>query len=168
MCFFDCEATGLKGDYNSILVISIKPFGGKIRSFSVKAVGNDQKIVRDAKEYLEQFDAWCGYYSKAFDIKIIDTRLLRWGHPPVDKRHHLDLYFCLKANTVTARRSQGHLLSWLGAPESKMTVSADVWASMSSSFKDNIQTMIKRCESDVKGLEALYRRTRHLVRDISR
>ena len=26
LCFFDIEATGLRGDYNSVLVASIKPY----------------------------------------------------------------------------------------------------------------------------------------------
>jgi uncharacterized protein YprB with RNaseH-like and TPR domain len=36
LLFLDIEATGLKGDYNSVLCVSLKPYGGKPYTFSVK------------------------------------------------------------------------------------------------------------------------------------
>ena len=47
LCFWDIEATGLRGDYNSVLVCSIKPFKSKPITFVVKQPGNDQKLVRE-------------------------------------------------------------------------------------------------------------------------
>lgn len=168
LAILDTEATGLRGDYNSLLVGSVKPFGKKVVSFSVSQPGNDKKLVRELKEYLETFDAWVTYYGKGYDIPMLNTRLLRWGYHPVDKRPHIDLYFTLKYNLLTARRSQGHLLSWLECPEQKMGVSADVWNRIIYEFDKEMPTMIARCESDVKGLEALYKRTKHLVNDVKR
>ncbi len=78
------------------------------------------------------------------------------------------MYYTLKANTLTARRSQGHLLSWLETPEEKMTVSAEEWNRILYDTERSMKTMLKRCESDVTGLEALYRKARHLIRDIKR
>lgn len=168
LAFFDIEATGLRGDYNSVLVVSIKPFDSPVTTFSIKRVGNDVKVVREAKEMLESFDCWVGYYSKGFDIPMLNTRLLKWGLMPIEKRLHLDLYFSLKSNLLTARKSQGHLLSWLGTPEQKMSVGANVWSEMADKTEEHMPTMIERCESDVKGLEELYNKTKHLIRDINR
>ena len=168
LAFLDIEATGLRGDYNSILCVSIKPFGKKPYTFAVKQPGNDQKVVREAKEALEEYGCWCGYYSKGFDVPMLNTRLLKWGVDPIEKRPHIDLYFTLKANLLTARRSQGHLLSWLETPEEKMTVSAELWNRIIEDLEGTMPVMIKRCESDTAGLEALYRRTRHLIREIKR
>mgnify|MGYP000075515246 FL=1 len=169
LAFFDIEATGLRGDYNSILVGSIKPFLGKPYSFVVKQPGNDNKVVRDLKDALEQYDCWVTYYGKGFDIPMLNTRLLKWGAKPVEKRHHLDMYFSLKSNLLTARKSQGHLLSWLAAPEQKMTVGADVWNEVIANPNGKaMKTMIERCESDVEGLQGLYERTKHVLRDIKR
>lgn len=168
LLFVDIESTGLKGDYNTVLVVSIKPFGKKPYSFSVSQVGKDASVVRKAKETLEDAGCWVTYYGKGFDIPMMNTRLLRHGVDPIEKRPHLDLYFTLKSNLLTGRRSQSHLLSWLKTPEQKMGVSADTWAEMSASFNENMPIMIKRCESDVAGLEALYKKTRHLVREITR
>lgn len=168
ICFFDIEANGLNGDYNSVLVVSVKPYGAKPISLSVNQIGNDQKLVREAKELLEEFDCWVSYYGKGFDIPMLNTRLLKWGIHPIEKRHHVDMYYVLRFNTKTSRHSQAHLLSWLGTQEQKMTVSADVWNQMAANPRKYMPTMIKRCESDTVGLEALYRKSRHLIQEIQR
>lgn len=166
--FVDIETTGLRGDYNSVLCVSVKPYGQSPHTFSIKQVGNDQRVVRDVKKDLESYSAWVTYYGKGFDVPMLNTRLLKWGQLPIDKRVHLDMYYSLKSNLLTARKSQGHLLDWLATPEQKMSVSASVWSEMAFKLKDHLPIMIERCESDVAGLEALYRKTRHLVRDLKR
>lgn len=169
MVFFDIEATGLRGDYNSILVASFKPYQSKPYSFCIKQAGNDKAVARQIKDELEKYDMWVTYYGKGFDIPMVNTRLLKWKMQPVVKKPHLDLYFTIKANTLTARRSQGHLLSWLDAEESKMTVGADVWNQILAEPNGKaMKTMIERCESDVMGLQGLYEKTRHLAREIKK
>lgn len=167
LCFFDIEASGLRGDYNSVFVVSILPFKDKKPySFSIKQAGNDQKVVNDAKEALSNYHCWSGYYSKGFDKPMLNTRLLKWGQSPLPSRHHIDMYYSLKYNILTARKSQGHLLSWLGTPEQKMSVSADAWSEMPFKIKEHLPIMIDRCESDVMGLRDLYIRTRHLIKEV--
>lgn len=168
LAIVDTEATGLRGDYNSLLVGSVKTYGGSTQSFTVGQPGNDKKLVRELKECLESFDCWVTYYGKGYDIPMLNTRLLRWSIPPVEKRPHIDMYYTLKYSLLTARRSQGHLLNFLETPEQKMSVSADVWNRILYDFKKEMKTMVARCESDASGLEALYERTKHLITDIKR
>lgn len=167
--FFDLESTGFRGDYNSILVGSIKHYQDSPVSYAIKQPGNDKAVVRELKEHLESLDVWVTYYGKGFDIPMLNTRLMKWGYPPVEKRPHLDLYFTLKSHLNTSRKSQAHLLSWLGTPEQKMGVSADVWASiMDDKDGKKMKLMVERCESDVIGLQDLYNRTKHVVSDVTR
>ena len=166
ICFFDIEASGLKGDYNSTLVVSILPFKGKPETYTVKRVGFDRALLEEVSKKLSSYHCWVTYYGKGFDIKMLNTRLTRWGLPPIPSRNHIDLYFSLKYHLLTARKSQGHLLSWLGTPESKMSVSASVWSEIASDLDKHMPTMIARCESDTKGLRALYKRTRHLIKEV--
>ena len=168
ICFFDIEATGLRGDYNSVLVVSVKPYHSAPVSFSIKQPGNDKKVVREAAEFLGEFDCWVSYYGKGFDKPMLNTRLLKWGYGPLPARHHIDLYYSGKAHLLTARRSQGHLLSWLGTPEQKMTVGADVWNEVLHDPAKAMPTMIERCESDVIGLQGLYEKIKHVVKDIKK
>jgi uncharacterized protein YprB with RNaseH-like and TPR domain len=168
IAFVDIEATGLRGDYNSTLVVSIKPYNGAVSSFHVAQPGNDQKLVRVVKDALEQFDCWVTYYGKGFDIPFLNTRLLRWKRPPIEKRHHIDLYFTLKYNLLTARKSQAHLLRFLDTPEQKMDMSPEEWNKVLADPEKFMPKMIKRCESDVEGLQGLYEKTKHLVRDVKK
>jgi uncharacterized protein YprB with RNaseH-like and TPR domain len=168
LCCWDTESTGLRGDYNSILCLSVKPFHDKPTTFSIVQPGNDQKVVKEAKAMLESMDCWVTYYGKGFDIKMLNTRLLKWGLDPVEKRPHVDLYFTLKSHLLTGRRSQAHLLEWLETPEKKMSVGADMWNDVLRNPQKAIKTMIERCESDCQGLENLYDKTRHLINDVKR
>lgn len=169
MLFFDLEASGLRGDYNSIIcgsLLSYEADAGDVDTYMVKKVGADKEVVGAIKDRLEEAEMWVTYYGRGFDIKMLNTRLLRWGMDPVERRPHLDLYFLLKANLLTARRSQGHLLSWLGTPEQKMGVSATVW-SEANLDKKNLKILADRCASDVEGLRALYTKTKHLVKEVT-
>lgn len=166
--FVDIEAIGLRGDYNSVICVSFKPYGQVAYTLAIKQVGNDERVVREAKKELERYCAWVTYYGKGFDIPMLNTRLLKWNYLPIEKRFHLDLYFSLKANLLTARKSQGHLLSWLGTPEQKVGLGASVWSELPFKMKEHLPTMIGRCESDVAGLEALYKKTRHLIKELKR
>ena len=166
LCFIDLEAGGLRADYSSIYVISIKPFRSKTVSFSVSRPGDDSKIVKEAKDYIESFDCWATYYGKGYDLKMLNTRALLHGLSPIEKRPHIDMYYFLKSAILTSRRSQGHLLSWLQTKQSKMSVSADTWAKVPLEPETSIPILVKRCESDVAGLESLYVRTKHLITEI--
>jgi len=168
LVFVDIEALGLKADYGSLLCVSIKPYGRKPYTLSIKQAGNDQRLVREVKEELEKYECWCGYFSKGFDIPFLNTRLLKWELLPIDKRHHIDMYYTLKSNLLTARKSQAHLLGWLRTKEEKMSVSASDWSELPFKMKEHMPVMRARCESDVTGLEALYRRCRHVIHDIKR
>jgi hypothetical protein len=173
ICFWDIEATGLKGDYNSILVVSICPFYGDPITFSVDRVGDDAAVCREAKEVLEQFKIWTGYYSRGYDIGMLNTRLFKNGDKFVEKRHHLDLYFQLKTKLSASRRSQAHYMNWFndGSDEEKemdkMSMGANMWADMPAKIDKLMPKMIDRCESDVKGLRLLYNRVKPLINDIT-
>lgn len=166
ICFFDLESSGTKGDYNAVHVVSIKPYKQKPITFSVKQPGYDIKVVREAKQELEKYMCWVTYYGKGFDVKMINTRLTRWGMEPIEKRLHIDMYFTLKENLLTGRRSQAHLLRFFECEHQKMDVSPEEWNTVVAT--GDLTKMIARCESDTQGLESLYEKTKHLIRDIKR
>jgi uncharacterized protein YprB with RNaseH-like and TPR domain len=169
LAFVDIESTGLNGDYNSLLVVSIKPYGDKPYSFVVKQAGNDQKVVREAKEALEQYNCWCTFYGKGFDLPMLNTRLLKWRQAPIEKKPHLDLFFTLKYNTKMSRKSLAHFGRWLGAAEDKMDMTPNDWIEAAADPSGpTMRRMVKRCESDCILTENIYRRTRHIVREIKK
>ena len=166
IAFVDLEMTGTRGDYNSILVASILPYKAKKPvTFATDRPGIDRKVALATKNELEKYLCWVTYYGKGFDIPFLNTRLLRWKSLPVESRYHVDMYYVLKYNLLTARRSQGHLLAWMKAPNQKMTVSAESWNEVIACEPGKMDEMIKRCESDTQGLRNLYTETRHVIKD---
>ena len=169
LCTFDIEATGLAGDYNSVLVVSIKQFDNpKITTFHVDRPGKDREVVRDAISELSRYACWISYYGKGFDVPMLQARALKHRLPPLEKQCHIDMFFQLVSKVKTSRKSQAHFLRWLGTPEQKMDMSPEEWNQVLSNPKTAIKKMISRCESDVVGLEGLFRRTEHLIGNITR
>ena len=169
VCFWDIEATGLKGDYNTILVASVKPYHGDPVTFKVEQIGNDKKVIRELDDYLSEFDCWVTYYGKGFDLPMVNTRKLRWGQKPLEKRHHVDLFFTLKAKTVMSRKSLAQYAGLLELHDQKMGVSPNVWTEVLGEPKGKaMATMVERCESDTIVLQGLWDKTKHLIGEIKR
>lgn len=168
VAIIDSEATGLKGDYNSLLVVTIKPYHQKPITLTATRQGDDKRLVKEARDLLHQFPVWVSYYGKGFDIPMLQSRLLHHGMKPLEKHLHIDMYYHMKAHTLTARRSQAHLLEWLGTPQQKMTLSPEVWNEVLANYEKGVKILCDRCESDTEGLEALYDRTKHLIVNVTR
>lgn len=167
LLIFDIEATQLRGDYGSILCASFLPYSGKPITVCVDKAGDDRKVVREIKEIMSEYPVWVSYYGKGFDVPFIQTRLLVNGHKQLEKKHHIDMYYVLKYKLLTARRSQGHLLSLLRTQEQKMSVGANAWNEVMHDTQA-LKLMCARCESDVAGLQNLYDKTKHLIEEIQR
>lgn len=169
LCTFDIEATGLSGDYNSVLVVSIKEFGQPtIKTFRVTRPGEDKQVVESAIAELSKYACWISYYGKGFDVPMLQARALLHRLPALEKKCHVDMFFQLVSKVKTARKSQAHFLRWLGTPEQKMDMSPQEWNDVLSNPRKAIKRMVERCESDVVGLEGLYKRTRHLIANVTK
>lgn len=168
IAFFDIEASGLNGDYNSVLCVSVKPYGRRPFTYTVDTPGDDHDVVEAAVESLSQYSCIVGYYSSGFDVPMLRTRMLSHGMGDFPPIYHIDLYFKLRSKLKMARKSQAQVLAFLRTPEQKMGVAPEMWNRVLSDPRKHMPTMVARCESDVKGLEAAYRKTRHLIKDIKR
>lgn len=168
IAIWDLETQGLNADYGGILCGSVKEVNGPIRTYQVEQLGNDRKVARELKEYLETFDAWVTQYGKMFDVKFLNTRLLKWGIDPVEPKPHIDTYFIAKAHMKLSSSSQAQILSFLGTSQQKFHLSPDNWAGLGADFDEKMKQIVKRCETDVRGLEQGFHKIKHLVRDIKR
>ena len=180
LCFFDIEATGLNGDYNSVVLVSIKPWRKKPMRFVVEDMGQDAEVVEKVIKELDKFQVWVSYYGKGYDVPMLRTRALAWNLGiDLPKRHHLDLYYLVRFRLNTSRRSQSHVLNFVyperkedAKVQRKMTVSPQIWTRMLS--KDPkisgpaIKTLGNRCDSDTEGLQSLYIPTKYLAREVTR
>lgn len=168
ICFFDIEATGLSGDYNSTLTVSVLPWRGKPRIQSVITPGEDKILVEWARDELAKYSCWVSYYGKGFDIPMLQARLLMNRAAPIIKKPHVDMYFHMNAHVKTSRKSQAHRIEWLDVEEKKMTLSPNEWNRVLANPAERLKIMEQRCGRDTLGLRGLYRRTKHLILDVAR
>jgi uncharacterized protein YprB with RNaseH-like and TPR domain len=168
LAIWDTESVGFNADYGTLLCGSIKTVHGGIETYQVVQLGNDKRVAREFKERLESFDAWVTYFGKGHDVPFLNTRLLRHGLDPVERRPHIDLFYSLKYALKLSSKSQAQLLSFLGTPEQKLHLGPDSWAELGVDFNKRMKAIVERCESDVMGLEAGFHRTKHVIRDIKR
>jgi hypothetical protein len=127
--------------------------------------------VRELGEELSKYHVWVTYYGKGFDVAMLNTRRLKWNLDPIItaselSRYHIDMYYILKPKTLMGRRSMAAYASFLGTPEQKMSVGQEVWSEIGFNMDKHLPTMVKRCESDCAVLEEVYKKTRHLIRDL--
>lgn len=165
---WDLETQGLNADYGGLICGSVKIVNGPITTFKIEQLGNDRKVARELKDYLESFDCWITQYGKMFDVKFLNTRLLKWGLEPLDPRPHVDTFFVNKTHLKLSSGSQAQLLSFLGTKQQKFHLGPDNWANLGYEFETKMPQIIKRCELDVKGLEQGYHKIKHVIRDVKR
>lgn len=168
IAFWDIEATSLSGDYGSILCCSIRPWKGPIKMFTVDKVGEDKILCEQIRDCLQSYDIIVGFYSKMFDFRMLQARLLLHESEPIKKIHHVDLCFTLRASIKTSRSSQAHYLNFLGTSEQKMSVGANVWNQCLDRNNPEFKIMVGRCNSDTAGLKSLYTRVKHLIGEVTR
>jgi hypothetical protein len=168
IAIWDTESVGFSADYGTLLCGSVKVINGPISTFEIAQLGNDKKVARELKDYLESFDAWVTYFGKGHDVPFVNTRLVRHGLMPLEPRPHIDLFFSLKYRLKLSSKSQAQLLSFLGTDQQKLHLGPDNWAELGADFTKRMKNIVERCESDVDGLEAGFHRTKHLIRDIKR
>ena len=156
---WDIESTGLHCDYNSVLCVSIKPYGKEIETYRVKKPGNDEKLIREVIGRLNEAKMWMTYYGKGFDVPFVRGRSVKWrmkaqSSPILEKKPHIDLFFQIVGKVRTSRKSLAHICEWLGLPEKKMTVGADEWNRILYEVDVVMnEIMIPRNQSDVIALE---------------
>lgn len=184
ICFWDTETTGRHGDYNSMLVSSIRDKDG-VYTVSTLKPGDDKRVIKATFEMLETYLVVVTYYGKGFDAPFFSSRALRWGLPTfrdLSDLYHLDMYFALRGPLLLGRRSQAHLLEFVQADKhmeqlitkgeekvaQKMTVPPELWNLYQHKPRMAEPVMRQRCESDTEGLKFLYEKTRQMVRDLKK
>lgn len=168
ICFLDIECSNLKADFGTVVVVSIKPIGKKPVTFTARP-GRDKKLLKDVVAELEKYTVIVTFYGKMFDVPFLNSRLLRHGLAPLKKKHHIDMYWVIKNQTVLSRRNQAHLLEWLATPQKKMSVSPNMWAeTLHADTTEGLDILTKRCESDVEGLEAMFQQAKTFIQEITR
>lgn len=182
----DSETTGLKGNRSRLLCISYKWLGEKtvrtirIDQFPVykKDPTDDTELCKAFEKVYEEANASVAHYGSGFDIPEMNARRLINGLPPLPPTKLYDTWWAMKKTFNMSSNSLKTALEDLNCAEKKMPVPYKVWERAAAGHKASIDILCSRCESDVRGLEALFIKVRawapnllnnaYLVSDVSK
>ncbi len=164
---FDIETTSLRASLGHILCCSFldilkprsKPYTFRIDSDEYKGShsSDDSKLVAAIKAELEDAWIWAGWYSKMFDIPVINGRLALNGLRPVEKRMHLDLIYYSKGQFMKLHSSRlDSVAKTFELKAQKTDLLPSTWNKARDGDTDAIDYIVKHCEADVKVLKDVF------------
>lgn len=116
---------------------------------------DDKAICKELLQVIEQADMLVGWNSKSFDMRFLQTRLLkhRLGYlPPIP---HVDLLLTSRNNTKM-RRSLDNTQKFFGFGHEKTPLDINVWMKAGAGKADALRDVVKHCEADVRVTEEAY------------
>ena len=174
--FFDIEAysygRSFRGQDGLILCVSIKPIGGKVKTFVNKDIMklDDKKVVKQVIEELSTYDKIFTYNGTRYDLPYIRTRAV------INKLDFLgfgdllqrDLYYVVRNKLSLKRSSQEQAGIALLGKSNKTTYSPKLWMQAMQGNKKAINLIADHCERDVSELERIYHKIKKFTKTNSR
>ena len=154
---WDLECSNLKANFGVIICAGIKPVGEEpIVLYKGRKGSNDRELVKDTVALLEDFDVLIGYYSLGFDLKFLNTRLMKYKMAPLEPKFHIDLYRVIKKWAALHSRRLEAVCRHLGIV-GKTALDPDVWMKAALDMdKKSIANIVDHCYQDTILTEKLY------------
>jgi hypothetical protein len=164
----------LKATITSIICAGWKVFGQKkthcVNAWDFKEwkkdVNNDYQVVKAISDVLEGADAVVTHNGIRFDMKFLQTRLMKHKLPPLPKIHHIDTCKLAKAN-LYALNNKLNTVGELLVGERKLDHEGwDLWVKVHNRDPKAMAKMEKYCKQDVDLLEKVFKPLRPFAKNI--
>lgn len=168
VCFWDLETSHLKANFGHILCCGVKPYEKKpfVLVRDNLPSSNDKELCREIRDTLNEYDILVGFYSLGFDLKEINSRLMRWGLKPMDRKLHIDLFGVCKKIFNLHRRSLHAICEHLDI-KGKGHVEGRLWQEAAyDGNKAAYKWIVNHCRDDVRVLEPLLNCVKWEIRGI--
>ena len=162
VCYWDIETTDLKASFGRIICGSVYHVQSNkmvtfrldkyVRAKTAEGMHDDQQICVDIRNEIEKANVTCGWYSKGFDIPMLNTRLIKHGDRRLKSMLHLDAIWYAKGwrGIKPNGASLAAVAEFFGLEESKQKVDADTWIDARHGSRKAMDIIQERCESDVR------------------
>lgn len=125
---------------------------------------DDLRVVKSLWELLNSCQILIGQNIKGFDIKKLNTRLLKFNLPPLVKHQIIDTYLVAKENFAFPSNSLKGMNKYLGIRDKQDTEGFGLWAKCMKGDMDALRAMDEYCQGDVLATEDLYFKVRPFIR----
>ncbi len=162
VAYWDIETTDLKGSFGRIICGSVYHVESNkmvtyrldkyVRTGKADDMSDDRQLCVDLRDEIEKSNVTCGWYSKGFDIPMLNTRLIKHGERRMKTMLHLDAIWYAKGwrGIKPNGASLAAVAEFFGLEESKMKIDADTWILARTGQKKANDIIQERCESDVR------------------
>lgn len=118
---------------------------------AVDGMTDDEQLLLDLKGILGGYHLTCGWYSKGYDIPVVNTRLAMYGHGPLESSFHLDGVWYMKGwRGLKPKSSKLKHVAEFFKFEQKPEVEPNIWLKARGGSKCAMDEVVARCEADVR------------------
>jgi uncharacterized protein YprB with RNaseH-like and TPR domain len=165
---FDLETSSLNADFGVVLCAVVKPGGAdplifrgdELNSCWDRVRSDDRELVQAIARELEGYDILVAHNGKRFDLPFLQTRLARWGLPPLPRKKLIDPVLLARNNYRMSSNSLRRLLSMFGLNQ-KTDVETEIWLRASlDGDREAMNYIVDHCVKDVAMLEQLTDRVK--------
>lgn len=159
-----------KSTINSIICFGYKRLGEdkaqciNAWDFDQEHPNDDAALVAVAYEILKDADCIVTHNGKKFDVKVLNTRLLKYGYPPLPKIPHADTKVIAKRINLYSNKL-GDVSKFLGGESKLENGGWNLWVEVMNGDKNARKLMTEYCKQDVEVLEQVYNGLRPLMKN---
>jgi len=164
--FFDIESTNLNATFGTILCIGYswlgqdKVYVPTILDDSNKNLLSDRALVEKFSRVYNQADYAVGHYAKRFDVPMIQSKLLKYGLPPLAPIPLIDTWRIARDNFKLHSNRLATLEEFLGVEHSKTPITFDDWLQAAHGNKKALRQVVNHCRLDILVLKEVFEKIR--------
>ena len=173
--FFDLEMTNLHANYGRLICGCIRPYGGPTTIIRIDETVGGSAVVWDDRETavalrdeLEKNYQVYGYNTVMFDIKFLNSRLMKHGERVLRTPLHKDLLFMAKKAFALSDNRLLTVQEFLGLDSKKTRLDPEMWIRASAGDSAAIDYVVEHCVADVAVLEEVFTYLAPYITDIYR
>jgi len=176
----DVETTGLWADFGYVLVAIIKDIEtNKYEVFrldetpSYRNIKNrqspqfwrriDYEILKRIREQYEQYDIIVHFNGRNFDIKFLNTRLVKNGLPVLPEMKQLDIYQIARSKLRLRSKRLSALKEFLEIDEEESGHKWEYWQMAANGIGVGFDFVVEHCKKDVDRLAQITRRMKAYI-----
>jgi len=171
--FVDFEMTNLNANFGRIICGCIKPYNQPVQTFRIDQtkVGrrepwNDSELAVILRDQIEKQFLIVSYNGIMFDIKYLNSRLLKYKQRPLKKPLHKDMLFTAKTVFALSSNSLQTVQEFLGLDTQKTRLDPEYWNMAATGHSEAIQYVATHCEHDVMVLEEVFQVLLPFIKEI--
>lgn len=123
---------------------------------SLRGGANEKAVLKDFIEVYNTADETVAHYGSKFDLNFLNSKISKYGLPPLKPVKLRDTWRILKNKFALIRNSLEAAIQYFECPYAKPHLEQEVWRRVARGEVKAIKILRNRCEYDVRSLRWIY------------